>query len=281
MGCGTSAQPAEDTQQQQTLAEGSKDTATADQVEPFNNTSKTPSPKSKTKQKETIADGPVPEPAAYVPVVESDDNIDALSSIGTPFGGSPHSSQDMQEDNIRAPGLSPTPGYKMENETRKIGGFDPEAFRKANAINNGGANQSGTAADSWAQPVPSNNSYQQPQQYGTGGYSTGGNGGGFQTQNGGDFGGGGGGYGNGNAGGDRWGSSGQGDYIQSDDIFSTQSPQAMQNSSSMNFRDDSLSNDPFRSPGGMGHNPAQVEKKLITHEDDALMDDILGELDEL
>lgn len=259
MGCGSSAQPAEDTQQQQTLTVGSKDTATADQVEPFNNTSKTPSPKSKTKQKETIADGPVPEPSAYVPVVESDDNIDALSSIGTPFGGSPHSSQDMQEDNIRAPGLSPAPGYKMENETRKIGGFDPEAFRKANAINNGGANQSGTAADSWAQPVPSNNSYQQPQQYGTGG----------------------GGYGNGNAGGDRWGSSGQGDYIQSDDIFSTQSPQAMQNSSSMNFRDDSLSNDPFRSPGGMGHNPAQVEKKLITHEDDALMDDILGELDEL
>jgi len=163
MGCGSSAQPAEDTQQQQTLTEGSKDTATADQVEPFNNTSKTPSPKSKTKQKETIVDGPVPEPSAYVPVVESDDNIDALSSIGTPFGGSPHSSQDMQEDNIRAPGLSPAPGYKMENETRKIGGFDPEAFRKANAINNGGANQSGTAADSWAQPVPSNNSFQQPQ----------------------------------------------------------------------------------------------------------------------
>lgn len=297
MGCGSSSQPAENGEQRRVLTAGSKDTATADEVEPFNN--KTPSPKSKTKQKETISDGPTPEPSAYVAATVEDD-MDTLSSIGTPFGsqsrgdGSPHSSQDMHGDNIRSPMLSP--GYKMENETRKIGGFDPEAFRKANAGNNG-SNQAGDqAGDSWAAPVPSNtnNNYQQQQQQYTGGNTMGGgNGGGYQNRDGGEMGGNG--YGNmshnSNAGGDRWGqaSGQQGDYIQSEDIFSSQSPQAMQNSSSMHFRDDpsgdpfanSGHSDPFRSPGGMGHNPAQPERKLITHEDDALMDDILGELDEL
>lgn len=282
-----------------TSTAGSKDTPeTADEVEPFNN-SKTPSPKNKTKQKETISDGPLPEPSAYVAAVDDhvDVDIDRLSSIGTPFGGSPQSSAspDVHEDNNR--GLTLSPGYKLENETRKIGGFDPEAFRKANA-NNKGNNQ--PAGDSWAQPVPSKNSFQQQQQNtgghtsmggGNGGdFNTGGgsNGGGFHHRDGGETGNGFGNVSHGNAGGgDRWGSSGQGDYIQSEDIFSSQSPQAMQNSSSMNFRDDPLTNDfmnsdPFRSPGGMGHNPTQQPReKLITHEDDALMDDILGELDEL
>merc|ERR1712166_1637776 len=74
----------------------------------------------------------------------------------------------------------------------------------------------------------------------------------------------------------------QQDYIQSDDIFSTHSPQAYQNNSRMEFREE-VSNDPFRAPGGLGHDDSHNlnGKKHITTEDDALMDDILGELDEM
>lgn len=75
----------------------------------------------------------------------------------------------------------------------------------------------------------------------------------------------------------------QRDYIQSQDLFSTDSPQAMQQGSQrMDFRDDM--SDPFRAPGGLGHTRspqhANGGNRRITQEDDALMDDILGELDE-
>lgn len=72
-----------------------------------------------------------------------------------------------------------------------------------------------------------------------------------------------------------------GDYIQSEDIYTTDAPQVTK-VDLMDPHNDimSASQDPFRSPGGMGHQQSS-QAPHTNAADDALMDDILGELDDL
>lgn len=261
MGCGSSSQPIEE----QTLKDvPGKLVDHVDSVEPFN--TKTPSPElGKEGRKEKLSDGPMPQPSAFVvstsPTVEPVEDLGevSVSSLGTPI------SNTAEEFNNASPvrGVAVSPGYKLENDTKKIGKFDPEAFRKANF--KGGGNQA--VSPTTHQPLPyqsQGDSWAQPANNGGGG-----GGGGFDHHD----------NGYSNTGGDRWQASS--DYIQSEDIFSSSSPQAMQGTSNMNFRDDPAS-DPFRAAGGLGHVPSDpMKSKLITDQDDALMDDILGELDDV
>lgn len=256
MGCGQSSQPSEE----HTFKDApGKDVDSTDKVEPFTPTSpSTQDPvKEGKKEKEKLSDGPLPQPSAYVPAEDIADgpSSQSASSVAVAKPIISNTAEEFNSSSGPARSVSLSPGYKLENDAKKIGKFDPEAFRKANL--KGGAQPMSSSTnqnhgDSWAQPVNS----------GAGG----GGGGGFQDNNM---------YSN-SSGQDRW--QANPDYIQSDDIFSSTSPQAMQGTSTMNFRDDPV-NDPFRSVGGLGHVPADsTRSNVITLQDDALMNDILDEL---
>jgi len=270
----------------------------------------TSSPKSKTK-KETLADEPMPEASTYTTASpktaesKDDDSTISISSYGSPVDTHRTHQQDPLDpySSNLAGGKLLSPGYKMENETRRIGGFDPEAFRKANQQKNAnqGSSQQWSSgqwnneSNSW-----SNNNTQQREQpnrnanNGNNHNSTwvspaaaattygGGSGSGAATTHDG--------RGSDARETDRWN---KGDYIQSQDIFTTDSRQAMEPQQRMDIMDphhdimgvSSSHDDPFRSPGGMGHQPTHGHggghHKVVDDDDDALMDDILGELDEI
>merc|ERR1711959_53360 len=116
----------------------------------------TSSPKSKTK-KETLADEPMPEASTYTTASpktaesKDDDSTISISSYGSP--GDTHRTHqqdplDPYSSNL-AGGKLLSPGYKMENETRRIGGFDPEAFRKANQPKANGGSQQQWSSGQW------------------------------------------------------------------------------------------------------------------------------------
>lgn len=252
MGCGAS-QPSEDVEKKLTNDSPGKSSpvVTTDCVTDFKSATPSPSPK----QKETLAQQPMPDASMYVSkTARSDEDMEnsSISSYGSPVIQTSNVDT-LDPYNQPRPVLSP--GYNLENDTGRIGGFDPEAFRKANqARTQTNTNNSWADANSWASPTTNNNNA------GSSHNGSHGEGGAYNREVGKQ--------------GEQWN---QRDYIQSDDIFSTESPQAMQGSSRMQFDDAA---DPFRAPGGMGHVP-DARNKVITNEDDALMDDILGELDEL
>jgi len=297
MGCGSSSQPTDVSAEKLASLEGTETKGqqqqqqptpidTVDKVETFKQMTPSPSPVAPEFKK----DHPPDDSINTVPTYRSnnvDDNQSELSygspalGVSSPPIGSPGSSLDPYQPRA-APALAPA--YKLENEAKKIGGFDPEAFRKANQ--KGGFNSnSNQGPNDWATINSNNNS--------GGGYGNNRPAGGYSTGN-----------GNPNAWDGAPNNEGlqpkaqtgwnqpqqqqqqqqQRDYIQSDDIFSTESPQAYQNNNQqrMDFRDDA-SNDPFRAPGGLGHQDSRNfgGSKHINNEDDALMDDILGELDDL
>lgn len=268
MGCGSSSQPAEVPQDKLAGLEGDKttpnvDTVLTDKVETFKNGTPSPSPVPNQNKQEAVFVEDVSTPAPpYQSNASSQSKLPSKSpSYATPPMGSPGMLGNSL-DPFSQPAPSLAPGYIERNEARKIGGFDPEAFRKANKKFDGG---SGGPASDWATINTAANN---------GGNNGGGN------------------LGNTNS---AWGESHgsqqrdpqwkQQDYIQSDDIFSSDAPQAYQNNQRMDFRDDAAA-DPFRAPGGLGHDDRARQlksagNKHITNEDDALMDDILGELDDL
>lgn len=260
MGCGASSQPSEDEPKAAKTPVKNIDT---DVVETFKQG--TPSPGLKGK---TVDNEPMPQPSTFVatPTREFENDNVSVSSYGTP--------EIIPDDSYKRsppPAAVLAPGYKMNNEARKIGGFDPEAFRAVNQPKQGFAdlnNDPGSSMDQsggWATNVDFretdiNSRNQNPSQYGGNGNNMG--------------------YSNAGSN-DRWNGNNSHNYIQSDDIFSSQSPQAMNSSARVDFHDDPL-NDPFRAPGGMGHVQTDASRsKVITNEDDALMDDILGELDDV
>jgi len=278
MGCGTSSLPAEapdgkgrefepDSKNNLTPGEGGND-----MVESFEVGTPSPSPQAKvTLEKETLESGDMPAPAAYKSdgAAECEAKQDFSSSVVSNFGSDAPLGQDRDRDMgnpldqwqpRNAPTLSP--GYKMEDEGRKIGGFDPEAFRKANQpktqqfFSQGGVQQSThTPPIDWSTPAANSNN-------GNSGYQGGGNSNPPM-------------YNNSGGSGEQWN---RRDYIQSDDIFTTESPQAYQQQPQrVDFRDDPAE-DPFRAPGGLGHGGGP--QGAINNEDDALMDEIINELED-
>lgn len=313
MGCGASSQPAADNKLKDGASPGSSNPPPVEgtnTVENFKHDTPSPSPTVDVQGTTTPLHKQEPSPA---PTIHGHHGIDTHHSEtlpsysapsmtagpgrGSPGRGSPGLDPYQQQ---RPGGQALAPAYKLENESRKIGGFDPEAFRKANQKHDGNER-----SHDWTGPSAGPSDANQNQ--GTGNHSGWGGQGMHGGHQGGSFGGTGGqpsgpgynpsgGY-NGGRGydagdgrdphrGTQWN---QRDYIQSDDVFSTDSPQAMYTNTSnprMEFHDDTM-NDPFRAPGGLGHadkarSPyGQSANKHITNEDDALMDDILGELDDV
>lgn len=270
MGCGTSSQPQEAASDPGKLAalEGNDenkpqqdDTVLTDKIETFKNSPKQ-SPSPHEQQVPEVIEIPMNTPA---PAYQSHSPTGA-QRFTTPVIGNPTSPVEVDSlDPYAQPSAGPSlaPGYIDRNETRKIGGFDPEAFRKANQKE---GNLSSPNTNDWATlNTTSNNS------------SNNGGGGGASNSAWND-------NTQGTTGSQRNSQWNQQDYIQSDDIFSTDAPQAYQGNARFDFRDAA---DPFRAPGGLGHDETARSmnqhnvNKHITNEDDALMDDILGELDEM
>jgi len=286
MGCGSSSQPAEGVPANGAAPDGSPEAVTkgecssADKVEAFKvGDSPSPSP-TKMTEKETLDEGDMPMPSAYRgDSFEEESRLQGGQQTDMMRSGSPM-------DSYSQPRNQPmSPGYKLEDEGRKIGKFDPESFRKANKPQAQGFFTQGANANQppidWTTPVPNGNSNNVGGNSGYGnqqsGYSNANNQNGYGNN---------GGYSNTATAPSNAGSGGdwnQRDYIQSDDIYSNNSPQAMQQGSQrMEFRDDPLA-DPFRAPGGLGHSDyaATGGNKRITREDDALMDEIINELEDL
>lgn len=226
----------------------------------------------------------MPEPSAYsgtspspkTKVTEDDDSV-SISSYGSRVDTHRTHQQDPMDpflnknnnDNNGSTKLI-SPGYKMENETRRIGGFDPEAFRKANQPKQAsdGFVSSYPATgfnDAWSAEPGRSNGTSHGTSNGTRDPNTWVSPAAAATTHGGNMG--------GNA---KY----NGDYIPSQDIFTTDSPQALMQNSRVDIADPhhdimGARQDPF---GATGHQP---EARTVNAEDDALMDDILGELDDL
>lgn len=275
MGCGTSSLPAEtpDGEFEPDSKNNNKtpdDPPSRDMVETFKaNGTPTPSPTTKVVERETLESGEMPSPSTYKSDGAAEQDGTREYSTVSQFQPLPDSPLPQEKDGSpleqwqprNAPALSP--GYKLEDDGRKIGGFDPEAFRKANqpkqGFVSGGQMGTHTPPIDWSSPGSNGNS----------GYHGGGNSNPPM-------------YNNNNPGSsEQWN---RRDYIQSEDIFTTESrPQSFtqQQPQRVEFRDDPAE-DPFRAPGGLGHNNTNNVggTGAINNEDDALMDEIINELED-
>lgn len=277
MGCGTSSLPKADTPgefEPDSKHKTPDDQPSRDMVETFKaNGTPTPSPQTKVVEKETLESGEMPSPSTYKSDGAAEHDAKEYSTVSQ-FQPLPESPLPQEKDGSpleqwqprNAPALSP--GYKLEDEGRKIGGFDPVAFRNANQPKQQAFfSQSGPSTHT--PPID----WSAPGSNGNGGYHGGSSMGNSNPPM----------YNNNNPGSsEQWN---RRDYIQSEDIFTTEArPQSFQQQQPqrVEFRDDPAE-DPFRAPGGLGHqnNNNNVNGTgAINNEDDALMDAIISELDD-
>lgn len=278
MGCGSSSQPSQPVEvpsgEGQTMAEKEPadkvtqgDVCSSDTVETFQNVTPSPTPTKMLLEKETLDGEEMPSPAAY----KSDGAAERDPIMYNRDGGATSPSDAFQPQ----PRQQPTsPGYKLEDESRKIGGFDPEAFRKANQPKAQGFISQGSTSThepiDWSTPLPNSTGDRDSKKNSKA--RSGNAGQGYNASQNNNY------YSGetnptgGNSANKQWN---QRDYIQSEDVFTTNSPQALQqNAPRLEFRDD-----PWRAPGGLGHDDSG--NRRITREDDDLMDEIISELEDL